>query len=75
MSDSEEDLRATLKVLHEGNVVPALSCGMTAELVAPITEKFGIDWMANVGGAIHSDPQGTTAGATKIRRAIDSLRL
>ena len=75
LSDTEEDLRATLKVLHEGNVVPALSCGMTAELVAPITEKFGIDWMANVGGAIHSDPMGTTAGALKMRRAIDSLKV
>lgn len=74
LSDSEEDLRATFKVLHEGNVVPALSCGMTAELVAPITEKFGIDWMANVGGAIHSDPQGTTSGALKIRKAIDHLK-
>jgi ribulose-bisphosphate carboxylase large chain len=73
LSDTEEDLRATFKVLHEGNVVPALSCGMTAELIAPIVSKFGIDWMANVGGAIHSDPNGTTAGAKKIRRAIDNL--
>jgi len=75
LSDTEEDLRATLKILHEGNVVPALSCGMTAELIAPIAEKFGMDWMANVGGAIHSDHNGTKAGALKIRRAIDALRI
>lgn len=73
LSDTEEDLRATLKVLHEGNVVPALSCGMTAELVKPIADKFGVDWMANVGGAIHGDPDGTIAGARRIRRAIDAL--
>lgn len=73
LSDTEEDLRNWFKILHGGNVVPALSCGMTAELIPPIVEKFGIDWMANVGGAIHSDPAGTVAGALKIRRAIDSL--
>jgi len=74
LSDTEEDLRATFKVLHEGNVVPALSCGMTADLIKPIADKFGVDWMANVGGAIHGDPNGTIAGAQKIRKAIDTLR-
>lgn len=73
LSDTEEDINATFKVLHENNVVPALSCGMTAELIPPIVEKFGIDWMANVGGAIHSHPEGTIAGAKKIRKAIDAL--
>ena len=73
LSDTEEDINATFKVLHENNVVPALSCGMTAELIAPIHEKFGIDWMANVGGSIHGDPNGTIAGARKIRNAIDLL--
>ena len=32
---------------------PTLSCGMTAELIPEITRRFGIDYMANVGGAIH----------------------
>ena len=73
LSDTEEDITATFKVLHEGNVVPALSCGMTAELIPPIVKKFGVDWMANVGGAIHGHPQGTLAGAKKIRKAIDAL--
>jgi ribulose 1,5-bisphosphate carboxylase large subunit-like protein len=74
LSDPEEELRETLKILVDGNVVPALSCGMTAELIQPIYDKFGSDWMANVGGAIHSDPNGSTAGARKIRAAIDSIR-
>src|SRR5262249_4494781 len=52
LSDTEEDLRAVFSVLHAGNVVPALSCGMTAAHIPPIVEKFGRDWMANVGGAI-----------------------
>lgn len=75
LSDTEEDLRATFKILHQGNVVPALSCGMTAELIQPIVDKFGIDWMANVGGAIHSHPNGSTAGALKIRNAIDNIKV
>lgn len=73
LSDTEEDLLATLKVLRDRNVVPALSCGMTAELIKPIHDKFGVNWMANVGGAIHGHPEGTTVGARKIRDAIDSL--
>lgn len=73
LSDPEEEINAYMKVLRDGNVVPALSCGMTAELIQPIYEKFGSDWMANVGGAIHGHPEGTLAGARKIRDAIDRL--
>jgi ribulose-bisphosphate carboxylase large chain len=75
LSDPEDEITAYMKVLHEGNVVPALSCGMTAELIPPIVEKFGVDWMANVGGAIHGHPDGTLAGARKIRNAIDALTI
>lgn len=73
LSDSEQELRQTLDILVSRNVVPALSCGMTAELVQPIADKFGVDWMANVGGAVHSHPQGTTAGALKMRQATDAV--
>lgn len=73
LSDPEAEITAYMDTLHRGNVVPALSCGMTAELIPPIVEKFGVDWMANVGGAIHGHPEGTYAGAKKIRDAIDSL--
>jgi len=73
LSDDEDFLRTTLKILQAGNVVPALSCGLTAEHVAPIVEKFGIDWMANAGGAIHGHPNGTKAGAAKIRAAVDAI--
>lgn len=75
LSDPEDEITAYMKVLHDGNVVPALSCGMTAELIPPIVEKFGVDWMANVGGAIHGHPDGTLAGARKIRDAIDTLKI
>lgn len=73
LSDPEEEITAYMDVLRSANVVPALSCGMTAELIPPIVEKFGVDWMANVGGAIHGHPDGTYMGTRKIRDAIDAL--
>ena len=73
LSDPEPEITSYMRTLRERNVVPALSCGMTAELIPPIVEKFGVDWMANVGGAIHGHPDGTLAGTKKIRDAIDAL--
>tara|TARA_R110000822_G_scaffold13216_1_gene47071 strand:- start:1118 stop:2305 length:1188 start_codon:yes stop_codon:yes gene_type:complete len=70
-SDSEEDLKLTFKKLEEWGVVPALSCGMHAGLVNKVTDKFGIDYMANVGGSIHGHPDGTLSGAKAMRQAID----
>ena len=71
MNNDESDLKVTLDVLHKYRVLPALSCGMHAGLIDPINERFGIDYMANVGGAIHGHPWGTKAGALALRQAID----
>ena len=46
----------------------------TAELIPEITRRFGIDYMANVGGAIHEHPEGMRAGAQKLRDAIDKVK-
>lgn len=73
LSDPEDELRETMKILTDGNVTPALSCGLTAELIKPIVDKFGVDWLANSGGGIHGDPQGTVVGARKIRTAVDQI--
>jgi ribulose 1,5-bisphosphate carboxylase large subunit-like protein len=71
MSDNEEELKNTLKVLHDRNVIPALSCGMHAGLIEAINTRFGVDYMANVGGAIHGHPGGSKSGALAIRQSID----
>jgi ribulose 1,5-bisphosphate carboxylase large subunit-like protein len=71
----EQELHHTLNLLRSHQVMPALSCGMRAELVQPIVERFGVDWMANVGGAIHSDPQGTREGCKKMRAAVDGAQV
>ena len=75
LSNTDEELHKTLGILRSHGVMPALSCGMHPGLVQPITERFGIDWMANVGGFIHSDPNGTKAGSLKMKQAIDALNI
>lgn len=78
-SHSEEfALKKTLEVLTSMDkenkfnpVLPSLSCGMHPGLVNAILERFGRDVMLNVGGAIHGHPQGSRAGASAMRQAIE----
>jgi ribulose-bisphosphate carboxylase large chain len=73
LSDPEDELRETMKILTDRNVTPALSCGLTADGIQPIVDKFGVNWLGNSGGGIHSHPEGSTAGAAKIRAAVDLI--
>lgn len=70
--DESETLEA-VKILNESNVMPALSCGFHPGLTKQVTDKVGIDYMANVGGSIHGHPDGTTAGAQAMRDSIDEV--
>jgi ribulose-bisphosphate carboxylase large chain len=72
MSDNEDDLKKTLDILVKGNTLPALSCGMHPGLVGAINSRFGVDYMANVGGAMHGHPGGTRDGSRAMRQAIDN---
>jgi ribulose-bisphosphate carboxylase large chain len=71
MSDNEEELKTTLKTLHNRGVLPALSCGMHPGLVDAINNRFGVDYLANVGGALHGHPDGSLGGAKAMRQSID----
>lgn len=71
MTEDELETRKVLSVLKEFDVVPSLSCGMHPGLVDYIRNKIGIDWMANVGGAISGHPGGTFSGVQAMRQAID----
>ena len=71
LSDNEESIRNIMKVLHNRNTLPALSCGMHPGLVDEITNRFGYDYLANCGGSIHGHPDGTKSGAMAMRQAID----
>lgn len=70
-NDDPEELMTSMRVLREGNTTPVLSCGMHAGLIDYVTGQVGIDYMANVGGAVHGHPGGTVAGARAMRQAVD----
>jgi len=72
-SDDEGLLLTAIETLRQGQVMPALSCGMHPGLVDAIRNKIGNDWMANCGGAIHGHPGGTEAGVRAMRQAIDGV--
>jgi len=67
----EEGVLSSIKILREHNVLPALSCGFHPGLTEHITSIVGVDYMANVGGAVHGHPGGTIAGAKAMRQSID----
>lgn len=70
-SNESEELEKSIEILRSKNIMPALSCGMHPGIVNKITEKLGVDYIANVGGAIHGHAGGTRAGAIAMRQAID----
>jgi ribulose-bisphosphate carboxylase large chain len=70
-NDDPNEIAECLSILRDGNTTPALSCGMHPGLVEKITELAGIDFLSNVGGAIHGHPGGTISGAAAMRQAID----
>lgn len=72
MNQDEEELSDALKVLWNYNIVPALSCGMHPGLIQFINESLqSVDWMANVGGAMHGHPMGTLSGGLAMIQAIN----
>jgi len=71
MDNDTEELKGIIKQLNAIDAVPALSCGMHPGLIEYITSVLGhTNWMANVGGAITSHPQGTTAGVKAMKQAV-----
>jgi ribulose-bisphosphate carboxylase large chain len=71
MSEDESELRTVMELLRSMDVMPSLSCGMHPGLVGAATKRFGTDYMANVGGAIHGHPGGILDGTAAMRQAID----
>lgn len=70
----ESEVLDSIAILHKYNVMPALSCGFHAGLTKEVTDKVGIDYMANVGGAIHGHKGGTLIGALEIKKSIENLK-
>ena len=72
MNQDEQEIKDTLQVLWNYNIVPALSCGMHPGLIDYVNESIqSVDWMANVGGAMHGHPMGTRSGGLAMKQAIN----
>jgi len=71
LDDEKSELIRVMGVLTEHDVTPALSCGMHPGLIDFINENVGVNYMANVGGALHGHPNSTKAGCLAMRQAID----
>lgn len=72
-ADSESDVITYINTLLFHDVLPSLSCGMKPDLIKPIYEKIGIDWMATSGGWIHGYPDGVLEGLRRMKLEIDAL--
>ena len=71
-NDDHNEVLEAMSQLHRENSLPALSCGLHPGLVDKINSIVGINYMANVGGAIHGHPEGSLSGALAMRQAIDN---
>ena len=58
-------------ICQKKNTIPALSCGLNSKSIPLINKAIGTDYLANVGGAVHSNPEGSTKGAKLMRDTID----
>jgi ribulose-bisphosphate carboxylase large chain len=53
-------------------VLPVASGGLHPRLVPALMKTFGKDFVIQAGGGIHGHPDGTFAGATAMRQAVDA---
>jgi ribulose-bisphosphate carboxylase large chain len=67
----QEESMEALKIARNFNILPALSCGFNPSLTQSITNIVGVDYLANVGGSLHSHPLGTLGGTKAMRQSID----
>ena len=52
--ESEEETLEVIDLCAVNDRVPALSCGMNPVLAQEIRDRIGNDWMANIGGWLHT---------------------
>jgi len=53
--DDVQEVYDTLKLCQENNRIGALSCGMNPEIAKKLKNELGNNFMANVGGWLHTD--------------------
>ena len=70
VAENVEALKMDLNGLKP--VLPVASGGLHPRLVPALMEFFGKDFVIQAGGGIHGHKNGTVAGATAMRQAVDA---
>ena len=52
--ESEEETLEAIQIMVDNNRTPCLSCGMNPETAREIRGNIGNDWLANIGGWLHT---------------------
>lgn len=78
MSETREDVLGNVEALKQPMhglmpVLPVASGGLHPALVPDLISLFGRDLVIQAGGGIHGHPEGTAAGATAMRQAVDAV--
>jgi ribulose-bisphosphate carboxylase large chain len=77
MSETKEEVLENIDALKAEMsglkpVMPVASGGLHPRLVPALMENFGKDFVIQAGGGIHGHTEGTFAGATAMRQAVDA---
>jgi ribulose-bisphosphate carboxylase large chain len=77
MSETKEEVLENIDALKMElaglkPVLPVASGGLHPKLVPTLMEYFGKDFVIQAGGGIHGHTEGTFAGATAMRQAVDA---
>jgi len=78
MSETGEEVLGNIDALKRPMhglkpVLPVASGGLHPALVPDLIRLFDVDFVIQAGGGIHGHPQGTAAGATAMRQAVDAV--
>ena len=76
MSETKDEVLDNIHALKENmstyrKVMPVASGGLHPGLIPSLIDTFGKDFIIQAGGGIHGHPNGTQAGATAMRQAVD----
>ena len=78
MSETREEVLVNIDALKQPMyglkpVLPVASGGLHPALTPALIDLFGMDLVIQAGGGIHGHPEGTEAGATAMRQAVDAV--
>jgi len=77
MSETKQEVLENINALKTKmhglkTVMPVASGGLHPQLVPSLMANFGRDFVIQAGGGIHGHTNGTAAGATAMRQAVDA---